>query len=165
MLPPLTPRMPVAEGHTGPSIMAQGAYTGMPRSKTARKEVRIGGLDLLRAFAGADVLFFHLAVTSWLTTGGANHVVENAPQFPELVTIFRSGWVGVEVFFVISGFVIANSAESRNSQAFIRSRIGRLVPAVLICATATLLLVFFFGPCFTQKDLGSAMFTGLSPLR
>jgi len=45
------------------------------------------------------------------------------------------GWVGVEIFFVLSVFVIAYSAEGSSAFSFFRSRILRLMPAVWICAS------------------------------
>jgi peptidoglycan/LPS O-acetylase OafA/YrhL len=53
---------------------------------------------------------------------------------------FHFGWVGVEIFFVISGFVIAFTAEGASSRAFLRSRVLRLVPGPWICATIALVL-------------------------
>lgn len=44
------------------------------------------------------------------------------------------GWVGVQVFFVISGVVIAISATSSTPYRFVRSRFLRLYPAAWICA-------------------------------
>ncbi len=45
------------------------------------------------------------------------------------------GWVGVQLFFVISGFVIAYSAEGISAFSFFRSRFVRLMPALWICST------------------------------
>jgi peptidoglycan/LPS O-acetylase OafA/YrhL len=52
-----------------------------------------------------------------------------------------SGWVGVELFFVISGYVILATAERRTARQFVRARVLRLVPAVWICATITAALL------------------------
>jgi exopolysaccharide production protein ExoZ len=46
--------------------------------------------------------------------------------------------VGVPIFFTLSGFVIAFSADGREAGAFARSRILRLFPAAWICASLTL---------------------------
>lgn len=80
---------------------------------------RLGITDGLRAIAVLAVVLFHF--------------------FP---TAFRGGYIGVDVFFVISGFVIALrylpgliSGEKRIGDFFIR-RIQRLLPAYL-----TLLIV------------------------
>ncbi len=51
------------------------------------------------------------------------------------------GWIGVELFFVISGYVILATAERRDARQFVRARVLRLVPAVWICATTTALLL------------------------
>lgn len=56
-----------------------------------------------------------------------------------------SGWVGVEIFFVISGFVIVYSANGTAWQ-FLRSRLLRLVPGVWVCAPITALLLLFYTP-------------------
>jgi peptidoglycan/LPS O-acetylase OafA/YrhL len=44
------------------------------------------------------------------------------------------GWIGVQIFFVLSGFVIANSADGTNWLRFIRNRFLRLYPAAWVCA-------------------------------
>jgi peptidoglycan/LPS O-acetylase OafA/YrhL len=48
------------------------------------------------------------------------------------------GWVGVELFFVISGYVIACSAVGAAPRDFLRRRAQRLLPAAWVCATITL---------------------------
>ena len=45
------------------------------------------------------------------------------------------GWIGVEIFFVISGYVIASSAEGAAPRTFLRRRAQRLLPAAWVCAT------------------------------
>lgn len=51
------------------------------------------------------------------------------------------GWVGVELFFVISGYVIACSAIGTAPADFVRRRAQRLLPAAWICATLTFALL------------------------
>jgi peptidoglycan/LPS O-acetylase OafA/YrhL len=81
------------------------------------------------------VMVFHLAFWSWAGGGTIAHLMPNLPAFPELTSVASLGWVGVEIFFVLSGFVIAYSAEGSSAFAFFRSRFLRLMPAVWICAS------------------------------
>jgi peptidoglycan/LPS O-acetylase OafA/YrhL len=98
------------------------------RPKTSRK--RVAGLDIIRFVAAALVMFYHLG------TG--------KEDFPELFGVSWSGFVGVEIFFVISGFAITYSAASASALSFLRSRIVRLYPAVWICATVSVATVWTF---------------------
>lgn len=59
---------------------------------------RVNGLDTLRAAAIALVLMYHYVV-----------VVSGRPTFGFLTTI---GWTGVDLFFVLSGFLIGNQIMS-----------------------------------------------------
>ncbi len=77
----------------------------------------VWGLDIVRFLAAAMVVLFHY---TW----------KNQQAGPA----FDSGWVGVEIFFVISGFVIASSANNVTAIAFIRRRFSRLYPAAICCA-------------------------------
>ncbi|WP_129777880.1 acyltransferase family protein [Peristeroidobacter soli] len=100
----------------------------------------VPGLDLLRFFAACIVMVFHLAFWSWAFPTGqvaiASHGVAN---FKDWTTLAPFGWAGVQIFFVISGFVIVVSAERSSAYKFFVSRFTRLVPAVWICATIALL--------------------------
>lgn len=99
----------------------------------------VPGLDLLRFFAACIVMVFHLAFWSWAFPAGqvamASHGVAD---FRDWTTFAPFGWAGVQIFFVISGFVIVVSAERSTGYKFFVSRFTRLVPAVWICATLTL---------------------------
>lgn len=84
------------------------------------------GIDVIRFLSAVSVMSFHF--------GYLNAAASFKPIWP--YTWF--GWVGVEIFFVISGFVIANSARGVNPTKFLRGRVLRLYPAVWLCATLTL---------------------------
>lgn len=75
------------------------------------------GIDMLRFAAALLVTGFHL---TW--------------RDPAVADAMWSGWAGVQVFFVVSGFVIANSANNATPIAFIRSRLLRLYPAAWVCS-------------------------------
>ena len=69
-------------------------------------KARYRTIDSLRGFAAIAVVFFHL-------TGNIRQ--ELSMWVPEIVmTIFSYGYLGVPVFFVISGFVIAQSIANAN---------------------------------------------------
>lgn len=94
-------------------------------------------LNLLRGLAALSVLVYHvIELSAW----------ESFPRdWPALW--FRIGWLGVDLFFVISGFVIALSALSawhRHGSAFRASfawrRIARIVPLYLLTAVVFLVL-------------------------
>jgi peptidoglycan/LPS O-acetylase OafA/YrhL len=75
------------------------------------------GLDIVRFLCTLMVCAFHL---TW----------HNA----DMVSTMPFGWVGVQIFFVISGVVIANSAARATPLRFLRSRFLRLYPAAWLAA-------------------------------
>jgi exopolysaccharide production protein ExoZ len=84
----------------------------------------IYGLDFIRFVAAALVGLFHL---TWME---------------ESVSLLDwYGWVGVQIFFVISGFVISQSANNATPRKFVRSRFLRLYPAAWICAVISLAIL------------------------
>jgi peptidoglycan/LPS O-acetylase OafA/YrhL len=98
------------------------------------------GLDVVRFISAVMVMSFHLAFLPWADSHNViSYLMPNLPRFSELASVTGLGWVGVEIFFVLSGFVIAYSAEGTSAFVFFRSRFLRLMPGVWICAS----LVFF----------------------
>jgi peptidoglycan/LPS O-acetylase OafA/YrhL len=125
----------------------------MGHEKGAVARTQIVGLDLLRFFAAFIVMNFHLAVWSWAVPQSTVGRVIDAPfELHGATPYFWFGWVGVEIFFVISGFVIAMSANGASPYSFARSRAVRLLPGVWICATLSL-LVLWLGSDFAHADL------------
>lgn len=97
------------------------------------------GLDALRFFSAFAVVLFHLGFYVWATDYSSMETIfANSASFEALTPVAWWGWIGVQIFFVISGFVIANSANGATPFAFVRSRLMRLWPAAWICATITL---------------------------
>ena len=95
-------------------------------------------VNFLRAAAALLVLVYHVVeLGPW-------------PAFPMngALLLFRVGWVGVDLFFVISGFVIGLSAirlyrdgDGRYRQTFMRRRLARIVPLYIVTCIAFLVLV------------------------
>lgn len=96
-------------------------------------------INLLRAFAALSVLFYHIIeLYPW----------KDFPVEPKILLWFRTGWMGVDLFFVISGFVIFLSAirlyETPNVKSpkkiFIKRRFARIVPLYIF--TAMVFVIF-----------------------
>ncbi|MBN9071162.1 MAG: acyltransferase [Rhizobiales bacterium] len=92
---------------------------------------RIASLDLLRLVAALAVVLFH-----YLFRGAAADGYLEA-GYPAAAPYAIYGYLGVNLFFLISGFVIAWSAEGRSWQAFALARFARLYPGFLVCMAAS----------------------------
>jgi len=100
---------------------------------------RIPELDLLRFIAALAVVFFHYAFRGYaaddLTT----------MHYPPMEPLARYGFLGVHLFFMISGFVILMTAGDASIKKFIVSRAARLLPAFWVCCTITFLVTLAIG--------------------
>jgi peptidoglycan/LPS O-acetylase OafA/YrhL len=112
----------------------------------------VPGLDIIRFVAAMMVMFVHLCTSSWAHKGSPTfEIVAGHAAYPELLGVTWFGWIGVEVFFVISGLVIAHSAENAAAATFACSRVLRLYPAAWVCATLTAITLIVTG----YKDISS----------
>lgn len=125
---PLTPTTTLQPPLTSPTP---------PAPAPAGRDDRLRSLDGLRLLAALFVCLYHFAgrggtvADSWHQSPGR--------LFPSLSLAAVYGCLGVQFFFVISGFVICMSSWGRTLGAFFRSRIARLYPAywtALILVTA-----------------------------
>jgi peptidoglycan/LPS O-acetylase OafA/YrhL len=96
---------------------------------------RLVGIEALRFLSAVAVMVYHLGYCTW-----AEGIVKNNVTYPEIISFSWWGWIGVYVFFVISGLVIAYSAEKATAARFFESRFLRLFPGALVCATITLIV-------------------------
>lgn len=94
--------------------------------------MRVAILDLIRFSAALWVVLYH-------------YIARVPPEtFPYLARIAKYGYLGVPIFFIISGFVIAITANNRTPFQFGLSRIVRLYPALWISALFTVAVVSIF---------------------
>lgn len=118
-----------------PATIPAPAAPAAPEPPAERALGRLYVLDLLRFLAAFAVLGLHYI---------PNHPEiwdDNLGQFGVAPSVFRYGWLGVEAFFVISGFVICMSGWGRTVPQFFTSRVTRLMPAYMVAVliTATVL--------------------------
>lgn len=99
------------------------------------------GLDLIRLSAAFLVMVYHFGFRAWASSENwLLHSMGRAPSLPAWSEFAWWGWIGVQIFFVVSGAVIAGSARRTSAARFVRHRIARLFPALLICASFALLV-------------------------
>lgn len=151
---------------TDSSAADRSRQRSLPNEMAAAPSRFFPFVDILRGCAVTLVLVYHLIL------------MLNWRDFPAggLVNVFRIGWVGVELFFVISGFVITLSC-LRNMQAhgsayrrpFMESRLVRIVPLYVLTSWCHLVLVapeWFAGPpsaLWTNVLLHAVFLHNLSP--
>lgn len=100
---------------------------------------RVPALDLLRLAAVGAVILYHYGF--W---GPSSHG-ETQVALPALGAFAQYGFLGVPVFFAISGFVIAYSAEGRTPVGFAIARFSRIYPTFVLCMTLTFVATILFG--------------------
>ncbi len=103
------------------------------------KNVRFLGIDFLRFVCALSVVLFHYFYRGTLS----DSPILLKTEIHSLSEIFKYGFLGVQIFFVISGFVILNSALEKDAKRFLISRFLRIYPAFLICATITFMACRF----------------------
>lgn len=107
---------------------------------TVMKKQRLYVLDLLRFIAALAVVAFHYTAAVRNTHGFYLFAT------PALNSLLNYGYLGAELFFLISGFVILMSAQNVSVKNFIKSRVIRLYPAFIpICILSWVLAVVVYG--------------------
>jgi peptidoglycan/LPS O-acetylase OafA/YrhL len=109
------------------------------------KPIRYYEIDLLRFIAALAVVIYHF------TFAGYHHGVSPV-QYPELAQVFKYGFLGVELFFMISGYVVLLSAQGKTIGQFFTSRVTRLYPAYWVACTLCFVVVRLFAPAESGLD-------------
>ena len=94
------------------------------------KNTRFSILDPLRLVAALAVVLYHYSI-----------YIDHAPEL--LLSVARFGYLGVDFFFVLSGFVIMASAQNRSAFEFAFARALRLYPAFIACLLFTAAISFY----------------------
>jgi peptidoglycan/LPS O-acetylase OafA/YrhL len=93
--------------------------------------MRIVALDIIRFFAALSVVLYH-----YISRFDSN-------VYPLMSEVTKFGYLGVPLFFMISGYVIALSANNRTAFQFAASRFVRLYPALWASVIFTVLIMLF----------------------
>lgn len=109
--------------------------------------IRFYEIDLLRFLAAIAVVFNHY---TWRVSAGDEHI--SPITFPSLAPITKYGLLGVQLFFIISGYVVLMSAQGKTVKQFFISRVMRLYPAFWVACTLTFLITRFFGPAPSEPS-------------
>ena len=117
-----------------------------------KKKERILVLDGLRGLAILLVMLFHGYCICYQYYPYKTLYSDNI--------LFKYGSLGVQLFFLISGFVILMSVErTANFLKFIKNRWVRLFPSMLICS----LIIYFTASFFHERPFGIPELKSLLP--
>src|SRR5437868_190367 len=100
---------------------------------------RLYEIDLFRFVSAFMVMLFHYTYT------GKMEGFAPSADFGEFREISRYFYMGINFFFIISGFVIFMSIENGSPKQFVLSRFVRLYPAYWAGLLLTSLVVLFLG--------------------
>lgn len=120
------------------------------RERTLPQAQRYAALDGLRFAAALAVLAFHY--TARTTSVWPEQMSTVAPA---VFDVTKYGFFGVDLFFVISGFVILLSAWDRPLPSFVASRVARLFPAYWVSVALTAVVLVVAGHTITVDQVAA----------
>ncbi|MFK8066929.1 MAG: acyltransferase family protein [Gammaproteobacteria bacterium] len=103
--------------------------------------MRFNILDLMRFVAALCVVLYHY------TAGEYN------ASYGFFAEVTKFGYLGVPLFFMLSGFVISASALNRTPAEFAISRLTRLYPTIFVCLSISTLVMVLFGGVEIQPSV------------
>ena len=104
-----------------------------------KNNTRFYEIDFLRFVAAVAVVLFHYMFRGFAEGGYSPISYAPFDQYAQY------GYLGVHLFFMISGFVILLTAMKRDVVQFVISRIVRLYPAFWAGVSFTAIMIVFFG--------------------
>ena len=132
----------------------------MPRAAIDPARPRFLLLDFLRILGAVAVLFYHYtarAHSQWGELPG--HV------FPGVSSVAAYGFIGVQLFFLLSGFVIFFSTEGRTVGQFVSARVSRLYPAYWAAVLLTAFLLVVIAPQLGRELSFAQILTNLTMMQ
>lgn len=108
---------------------------------------KIAGLDYIRVFAFGGVLLYHIFFRGPIEGNLYNPMLFNA--------IYFYGYYGVDIFFILSGYLIYRSISTRSIFDFIYSRIKRILPTFILCSSIVLFTSIYWAYSSTGNFSGT----------
>jgi len=124
----------------------------MPFQPALKPRPRFRLLDGMRFLAAVAVVAYHFTAFRHSFWGQAP-----SAEFQFLSKFTAYGALGVQLFFIISGFVILMSTQGRSVGQFVTSRVARLFPAYWVAVIAATVLSVLVAPGLF-KDVTPSMF-------
>ncbi|WP_217166687.1 acyltransferase [Streptomyces sp. AC512_CC834] len=162
-------------GTTAPDGTRDRGASGVPGPRTGPEEKvaeagppvhrnRLAALDGLRFLAALSVVVFHFVgqVPSTMETIWGRPVES---VFPTAHPYVAYGRLGVELFFLISGFVICMSAWGRSPRDFFISRVTRLYPMYWAAVAISACVIYFIAGDPFGKPPARVIFANLTMLQ
>jgi peptidoglycan/LPS O-acetylase OafA/YrhL len=118
---------------------------------TDKKSSRFYSLDLIRFMAAVSVLCYHYLFIFPPKING----LDGIPYY--FGSFFKYGHLGVNIFFMISGFVIYMSSEGKRTRDFVVSRITRLYPAYILAVILTSMFTIPNPDIYYPSDIENAL--------
>jgi peptidoglycan/LPS O-acetylase OafA/YrhL len=145
------------------TVLASSAFTNETRREAFRSPLlkkAMPGLDSLRGLAILSVLFYH-----GLHADTAEDLPAHSASAHVVSNLLGSGWLGVFLFFILSGFLITGillDSKGRPDywRRFYSRRVLRIMPAF---ALVLLTLKLFFGSSWTYIAACLAYIANLAP--
>lgn len=101
---------------------------------------RIALIDYARFVAAMSVMAYH-----YLFNGILNGKISSLRHHSDVAFLAKYGYLGVDLFFMISGYVIFFSAVNRTPEKFAVNRVVRLYPAFIVAVFFTSFFSMFWG--------------------
>jgi peptidoglycan/LPS O-acetylase OafA/YrhL len=119
------------------------------------KPVRYYEIDLLRFLAALAVVLYHYTYRGY--------AADNYSPIPflELGRFTKYGHLGVELFFIVSGYVVLLSVQGKTLRQFFLSRITRLYPAFWAACTLTFLVKCIWGTTAADAAMSPLLQAGV----
>jgi peptidoglycan/LPS O-acetylase OafA/YrhL len=150
---------PAGQPSTGQPTAVQSSAGQPADGRAERKRPRLAVLDGLRLVAALMVVAYH-----YIAQGDSAWQRDSADMFGVANTVTSYGWLGVELFFVISGFVICMSAWGRGLGEFFVSRAVRLYPAYWFAIVAITVAVSI-APVLQKRLVSSEILVNFTMLQ
>lgn len=126
----------ICRGRTKRAVGANELGDALELEQAKRLEL----LDYGRFFAAMAVLLFH-----YTFNGIYNGKISSLQSVPSVSEFTKYGYLGVDLFFMISGYVIFLSSQNKTPGQFIKSRLIRLYPAFWFAVISASLLTILWG--------------------